>query len=78
MNTNQEVSKEVQELLDRLQQANICDFVDKFKQLDDFVNTKTVGGRLKNHEDGAVLERLEQEFYMAFDAFFQVINKHNP
>lgn len=75
MNTNQEVSVEVQKKLNGLKNLDIGEFVTTYKELDDFVNTKTKEGKVIDPKDGPILKQLEDQFSIAFDAFFQIMSK---
>lgn len=75
MNTNQEVSEEVQKELNALKNVNLGEFETIYKELDDFVNTKTKEGKVIDPKDGPKLKQLEDEFSIAFDTFFQIMSK---
>ena len=76
MNTNQEVSEEVQKELNALKNVNLSEFETIYKELDDFVNTKTKEGKVIDPKDGPRLKQLEDQFSIAFDAFLQIMSNY--
>ena len=61
--------------MDELKKLYLGEFVTIYKELDDFVNTKTKKGKVIDPKDGPKLKQLEDRFSIAFDAFFQIVLK---
>jgi hypothetical protein len=76
MNTNQEVSEKVRQKLNELKNLDLGEFLTIYKELDDFVNTKTKEGKVIDPKDGPKLKQLEDQFSIAFDAFLQLMSNY--
>lgn len=75
MNTNQEVSEKVRQMLNELKNVDLGTFETIYKELDDFVNTNTKEGKVIDPKDGPILKQLENQFETAFDGLLQTLLK---
>ena len=76
MNTNQKVSEKVRQKLNELKNLVLVEFLTIYKELDDFVNTKTKEGKVIDPKDGPKLKQLEDQFSITFDAFLQLMSNY--
>jgi len=75
MNTNQEISEKVRQMLNELKNVDLGSFETIYKELDDFVNTNTKEGKVIDPKDGPILKQLENQFETAFDGLLQTLLK---
>lgn len=75
MNTNQEISEKVRQMLNELKNVDLGSFETIYKELDDFVNTNTKEGKVIDPKDGPILKQLENQLETAFDGLLQTLLK---